>query len=43
VKRLLGRPILRWVDNIKMDLGKIIWGAWTGLVWLKIRTSGKLL
>jgi hypothetical protein len=32
-KRPLGRPSLRWVDNIKMDLERIGWGAvdWTGL------------
>jgi hypothetical protein len=31
----------RWVDNIKMDLGERV--EWTGLVWLKIGTSGGLL
>jgi hypothetical protein len=32
-KRLLGRPICRWVDNIKTDLGEIGWGGmdWIGL------------
>jgi hypothetical protein len=25
-KRPLGRPILRWVDNIKVDLGEVGWG-----------------
>jgi hypothetical protein len=29
-KRLLGRPRRRWVDNIKIDVGKIEWG-WYGL------------
>jgi hypothetical protein len=30
-----------WVHNIKMELGEIGWGDvdWTGLVWLRIRTS----
>jgi hypothetical protein len=26
-KRLIGRPICRWVDNIKIDLREIGWGA----------------
>jgi hypothetical protein len=32
-KRPLGRPGLRWVDNIKMDLLEIGWGRvdWIGL------------
>jgi hypothetical protein len=38
-KRPLGRPNVRWVDNIKMELGKM----WTGLVWLRTGTSGGLL
>jgi hypothetical protein len=25
-KRLLGRPICRWEDNIKMDLREVGWG-----------------
>jgi hypothetical protein len=37
------RPRHRGVDNIKMDLGEIEWGEWTGFVELKIRTSGELL
>jgi hypothetical protein len=41
--RPLGRSRLRWVDNIRMDLGKIGWGAFTGLVWLRIWTNGELL
>jgi len=32
-KRPLGRPRLRWEDNIKLDLE-------AGLIWLKIGTSG---
>jgi hypothetical protein len=33
VKRPLGRPRRRWVDNIKMDLLEIGWGGvdWIGL------------
>jgi hypothetical protein len=25
-KRPLGRPRLRWVDNIRIDLGEVGWG-----------------
>jgi hypothetical protein len=30
-KRPLGRPRLRWVDNIRIDLGEI---GWDGMVWV---------
>jgi hypothetical protein len=32
-KRPLGRPLRRWVDNIKMDLGEVGWFDvdWIGL------------
>jgi hypothetical protein len=32
-KRSLGRPRRRWMDNIRMDLGKVGWGDvdWIGL------------
>jgi hypothetical protein len=30
-RRLLGRPVYRWVDNIRMDLGEIGWG---GMDWI---------
>jgi hypothetical protein len=39
-KRPLGRPRRRWVDNIRMNLGEVMW---TGLVWLRIGTGGELL
>jgi hypothetical protein len=41
-KKPLGRPRRRWVDNIKIALR---WGGvvWTGLIWLRIGTSGELL
>jgi hypothetical protein len=42
-KRPLGRPRRREMDNIKMDLREIGWVAWTGLIWLRIGTSGGLL
>jgi hypothetical protein len=40
-KRPLGRPELRWVNNIRMDLR---WDevVWIGLIWLRIETSGGL-
>jgi hypothetical protein len=41
-RRPLGRPRRRWEDNIKMDLQKVGWGAWTGLIWLRIGTGGGL-
>jgi hypothetical protein len=42
-RRPLGRPRRRWEDNIKMDLQEVGWGAWTGLIWLRIGTGGGLL
>jgi hypothetical protein len=43
-RRSLGRPRRRWEDNIKMDLQAVgWWGAWTGSIWLRIRTGGGLL
>jgi hypothetical protein len=41
-KRQLGRSRRRWED-IKMDLQEVGWGAWTGLIWLRIGTGGGLL
>jgi hypothetical protein len=38
-RRRLGRPRHRWEDNIKMDLQEVGWGAWTGLIWLRIGTG----
>jgi hypothetical protein len=37
--RPLGRPGRKWEDNIKMDFREIGWG-WTGLIWLRLGTSG---
>jgi hypothetical protein len=42
-KRSLGKPRHLWVDIIKTDLQKVRWGAWTGLIWLRIGTGGELL
>ena len=38
-KRPHGRPRRGWENNIKMDLQEIGWGAWTGLIWLRIETG----
>jgi hypothetical protein len=43
VKRPLGRPKRRWVDNIKIDLERQEGMVWTGSIWLMIETSGGLL
>jgi hypothetical protein len=43
VRRPLGRPKHRWVDNIKLILEKLHAVVWTGLIWHKIGTSGELL
>jgi hypothetical protein len=42
-KRPLGRPWHIWEDNNKMALQEVRWGAWTGLIWLRIGTGGGLL
>jgi hypothetical protein len=42
-RRPLGRPRRRWEDNIKMDVQVVGWGAWTGLIWLRIGTGDGLL
>jgi len=40
-KTPLGRPRLRWGDNIKMDLQEVgCEGVWTGSSWLRIGTGG---
>jgi hypothetical protein len=42
VKSPLGRSRRRWVDNNKMDL-RYDGLVGTGLIWLRIGTSGRLL
>ena len=39
-KRPLGRPRLRWEDNIKMDLQEVGGVVGTGWSWLRIGTGG---
>jgi len=41
-KRPLGRPRLRWENNIKMNLQNVDARAGTGLIWLRIWTGGEL-
>jgi hypothetical protein len=31
-KRPLGRPFRRWDDNVEVDLAKIVWRAWAGVI-----------
>jgi hypothetical protein len=42
-RRPLGRPRRRWVDNIKTNLRDRMGMVWTGLIRLRIGTSGGLL
>jgi len=42
-KRLLGRPKHRWKGNVKTDLQKVVLGAWTRVIWIRIGTRGGLL
>jgi len=39
-KRSLRRPRFRSKDNIKLDLQEVGWGAWIGLISLRIVTDG---
>jgi hypothetical protein len=41
-KRPLGRPRRGWEDNIKMDIPKVEWGEWIGLIWLRIWRDGRV-
>jgi hypothetical protein len=42
-KRPLGRPRLRWEIILEWILRKEGGEVWTGCIWLRIRTSGRLL
>jgi hypothetical protein len=42
-KRPLGRPRRRWEEGIKVELGEVGWGVWSGFTWLRIGTVGGLL
>ena len=41
-KRPLGKRRYRLEYNINVDLLKVEWGAWTGLIWLRIGTDDRL-
>ena len=38
-KRPLGISRRRW-DVIRINLQEVGWGAWSGLIWLRIMTGG---
>jgi len=42
-KRPLGRLRRRWKYRTKLELREVGWGAWTGLIWLRIRIGSGLL
>ena len=42
-QRPLGRRNIMLEDNSKMDLQEEEWGAWTGLIWLRIGTGDGML
>jgi hypothetical protein len=39
----VSRPRNRWEDKIKTDFQELAFGAWTGLMRLRIDTGGRLL
>jgi hypothetical protein len=43
VKSPLGRTRSRWDCNVKMSIPEVGWGGWTGLIWLRMGTVGRLL
>jgi len=42
-KRKLGKPKLKWKDNIKADLQELGWSICIGLIWLRIGSSGEFV
>ena len=37
------RPMHRWVDIIIIMGLKFVWSSWTGMIWLRMGTSGGIL
>jgi hypothetical protein len=37
------KPFCMWKDNIKIDIQEVGLGSWTGFIWLRIWTGGRLL
>jgi hypothetical protein len=42
-RRPLEKPRHRWENNIKTDLRGVGCGTWTGSIWLRTETSGRIL
>jgi hypothetical protein len=42
-KRLLGKLGHGWEDNIRIAFKERDGKVWTGCIWLRIRTSGRLM
>jgi len=41
--RIFSKPRYRRDNESKMGLQGIGWGAWSGLIWLRIRANGRVL
>jgi hypothetical protein len=39
----LGKHKCRWEDNVKLYRHEFGWREWTGSIWLRIGTGGRLL
>jgi hypothetical protein len=39
----LGHLVVDWGVILRWILSKSVWRVWTGLIWLRIGTSGRLL
>jgi hypothetical protein len=42
-KRPLGRPRIRWEDDIRVDFEKYDGVVWTGFIWLAVGTNGRIV